>query len=451
MKPVRILVAAAVAAIPAALLSFSSGPDPRHTGAPGDQTCAQAGCHTGTALNGGGGSVALTSSTGATYAPGQQQTFTLTITDSRARVYGFQMTARLDSNSTNGQAGDFTAAGGQVVLCDNGSVKTSRGCPASAPIQFIEHSSPSSSKTFNITWTPPASDAGTITIYAAANAANGDGNDTGDHIYTTKLQLAPAIATANKPAIKSGGVAAASAFNSNAGVSPGTWIEIFGSNLSAGTRVWQASDFTGTQAPAGLDDVLVTIGGVKAYVDYISPTQVNAQVPEGITIGSNVPLVVQNSQGASDPYPLTTSTLAPALLAPTSFQVAGKQYVAATFSSSDGSLTFVGAAGSIAGVNLAPAKPGDVITLYGIGFGPVSPATPAGTIDTGATTVTHDVKVLFGQASAQLLYAGEAPGLVGLYQFNVVVPNVMPGDWPLVVTIDGNPINQTLFITTTTP
>src|SRR5262249_20355996 len=159
-------------------------------------------------------------------------------------------------------------------------------------------------------------DSGTITIYVAANAANGDRNNTGDHIYTTKLQLTPAATTVNKPAIKSDGVAAAAGFNKSAGISPGTWVEIFGSNLSAGTRVWQGSDFNGLQAPAGLDDVTVTIGGVKAYVDFISPLQVNIQVPEGITIGTNVPLVVKNSQGESDPFPLTTTDLAPALLAP---------------------------------------------------------------------------------------------------------------------------------------
>src|SRR5205823_13473802 len=100
-KP-KSLTAVAGAAVPAILFSYATGPDPRHSGAPGDQTCAQSGCHTGTSLNGGGGSVQLSSSTGATYTPGQQQTFTITITDSKARAYGFQMSARLDSSPSNG-------------------------------------------------------------------------------------------------------------------------------------------------------------------------------------------------------------------------------------------------------------------------------------------------------------------------------------------------------------
>jgi hypothetical protein len=170
--------------------SYASGPDPRNTGAPGDQTCARSGCHTGTSLNGGGGNVQLTSSTGTTYTPRQQQTFTITITDSKAKTYGFQMSARLDSNGTNGQAGNFTAGSQQIVICDSGSLKGSSECPFSAPVQFIEHSRPFTTNTINITWTPPSSNAGTVTIYVAANATNGNNADSGDHIYTTLYEQA---------------------------------------------------------------------------------------------------------------------------------------------------------------------------------------------------------------------------------------------------------------------
>src|SRR4051812_6206833 len=169
----RILVAAAGGLLPMFLYSYATGPDPRNTGAPGDQTCAQARCHTGTAVNAGGGTAVLTSSAGTTYTPGQQQTLTLTITDSKARVYGFQASARIDSNATNGQAGNFTAGASQIVLCASGSVRGSAGCPSSAPVQFIEHSRPFSTNTITFSWTAPASDVGPVTIYVAANAATG--------------------------------------------------------------------------------------------------------------------------------------------------------------------------------------------------------------------------------------------------------------------------------------
>src|ERR1051325_7377889 len=119
-KSTRIMIAAAGGLLPMFLYSYATGPDPRETGAPGDQTCAQSGCHNGNSLNGGGGSLTLTSASGNTYTPGQQQTLTLTITDSRARVYGFQASARLDSEPTGGQAGDFAAGGPPLGLFGGG-------------------------------------------------------------------------------------------------------------------------------------------------------------------------------------------------------------------------------------------------------------------------------------------------------------------------------------------
>jgi hypothetical protein len=136
-KATKISTAVFCGLIPAFLYSYATGPDPRYTGAPGDSTCATGGCHTGTALNGGGGNVQVTSSAGASYTPGQQQTLTITITDSKAKVYGFEATARPDSDASNSQAGDFTAGTQQQVICDNGRNKGSSGCAASSPVQFI--------------------------------------------------------------------------------------------------------------------------------------------------------------------------------------------------------------------------------------------------------------------------------------------------------------------------
>src|ERR1700694_2182681 len=99
------------------LWAHSSGPDPRHTGAPGDDPLAStsSGCHVGTPLNGGGGNVQVQH--GESYTPGVKQTFTLVISDSAARVYGFQMTARLAGNLANGVAGTFTPDSHQIVIC----------------------------------------------------------------------------------------------------------------------------------------------------------------------------------------------------------------------------------------------------------------------------------------------------------------------------------------------
>jgi len=386
----------------------------------------------------------LTTSNGTTYTPGgPAETITITITDSKAVVYGFQLSARLDSNPTNGQAGDFTTGAQQIVLCDlpNEPLKANgKLCPANESVEFIEHSFPFPKGTITVTWTPPATNVGTITLYVAANAANGNAGTQplGDHIYTSSLQLTPASGGNNGPTISSGGVVSASAFSAKAGVAPGTWLEIYGSNLSTTTRSWAGSDFNGNNAPTSLDGVMsVTIGGVNAYIDFISPGQVNVQVPDGIPLGAGVPLVLTNSAGSSSPYALQTSALAPALLAPATapFMVGSRQYVVAQQTD----LTFTG-------MPSHPAKAGDVLTIYGIGFGPVTPTTGAGVIATQATTLTNKVTFLFGQTPGTILYQGLAPSNVGLYQFNVQVPTVSAGDSALTVMSGSTKVNQNLFV-----
>ena len=76
-----------------------------------------------------------------------------------------------------------------------------------------------------------------------------------------------------------GGVVSASAFGEFPTFAPGSWIEIYGTSLAATTRGWAASDFKGVNGPTSLSETSVTIGGQSTFVDYISPLQVNVQVP----------------------------------------------------------------------------------------------------------------------------------------------------------------------------
>jgi uncharacterized protein (TIGR03437 family) len=447
----RKIIYAGIAGLAAAALIYAhaEGPDPRHTAAPGDDplACATAGCHTGTGVNAGGGTVVLKFPAGQTYTPGQQQTFQVVVSDPKAKTYGFQLTARLVSNLSQGQAGDFSSVAGEIVLCDDGSLKGTKGCLASAPVQFIEHNTPRTDGTWNITWTPPTTNVGNVMFYVAGNGANGDGNNTGDHIYTANYTMTPAVAGSPTPTISAGGVISAQSFNPKAGVASGTWLEIYGTNLSSTTRGWSGSDFKGSSAPTSLDGVSVSINGKNAYVDYVSPGQVNVQVPDDPTVGSAIPVVVTTSAGASNSTTVTKTAIAPALLGPAAFNVGGKQYVVAQFS--DG--TYVGKTGLISGLSFRPAKAGDVITIYGIGFGPVTPSVAAGQIASGLTSLATKPNFLFGQTAASLscsgCYYGLASGQVGLYQFNIQVPNAGTGDIALNVDVGGVSTNQQLFIT----
>ena len=162
-KIIAAKIVVGLAVIPIVVFSHANGPDPRRTGAPGDKTCIDSGCHVGTA-NSGGGSVVLTTANGNTYIPGgPAETITITITDSAEKFFGFELTARVDSNPVNGQAGDFTAGTQQYVICDDSSLKRpGKACTVpNDPVQFIEHSSPYNTGTINVTWTPPATNVGT--------------------------------------------------------------------------------------------------------------------------------------------------------------------------------------------------------------------------------------------------------------------------------------------------
>lgn len=253
--------------------------------------------------------------------------------------------------------------------------------------------------------------------------------------------LTPIAPLTTPPSIQS--AVSAGAFGAFTSVAPGSWIEIYGSNLAAGSRLWTGADFNGVNAPTSLDGTKVTIGGQFAFIDYISPTQVNAQVPSNVGTGLQ-PVIVTTTAGANAPYTIMVNTAQPGFLAPSSFSIDGKQYVVALFS--DGA-TFVLPPGAIAGVSSRRAKPGDSITLYGIGFGSVTPNIPAGQVVQQTNTLAAQLHVLFGQTEATVGYDGLAPNAVGLYQFNVVVPNVAASDTvPLTFTLGGVAGSQTLYI-----
>ena len=245
------------------------------------------------------------------------------------------------------------------------------------------------------------------------------------------------------PVISPSGVITAGNYGAFQAVAPATWVEIYGVNL-ANTRsqTWAGADFKGIQAPSTLGGTTVTIAGKPAFVDFVSPGQVNAQVPSGIAPGPQQ-VVITTAGGVSDPYTVTFNALEPGLLAPPSFILNGRQNVVALFS---GTLTFVLPV-NIPGAVSARARPGDTLTLYGIGFGPVTPDIPAGQIVQQANMLQSSFQVFFANVPAQVIYAGFAPGYVGLYQFNVVVPNVAASDTvPLTFTLGGSPGPQNLVI-----
>ena len=94
-------------------------------------------------------------------------------------------------------------------------------------------------------------------------------------------------------------------------ISSGSWVAVYGTNLSATTRSWQSSDFNGSSLPTALDGVSVTINGKKAAIAYVSPTQLNVIAPTDSTTGS-VQVQVANAAGSATGK-VTFADYAPAL------------------------------------------------------------------------------------------------------------------------------------------
>jgi uncharacterized protein (TIGR03437 family) len=203
----------------------------------------------------------------------------------------------------------------------------------------------------------------------------------------------------------------------------GSWVTIQGANLSATTRPWSASDFINGALPTQLDQVSATINGKAAYIYYISPKQLNILAPDDPATGQ-VAVQVTNSAGVSNTFTADKVALSPALFLFTS------TYPAAVHA--DG--TYVGPPQLIAGATTTPAKPNEVILLFGTGFGAANPIIPTGFTFMTPAPVAQPVTATVGTMPADVQAFLISPGL---YQFNLTVPNLPAGDAPLALTIGG--------------
>jgi uncharacterized protein (TIGR03437 family) len=242
------------------------------------------------------------------------------------------------------------------------------------------------------------------------------------------------------------GVISPGTFGAGTVLAPGGWMEIYGEKLADTTASWAPGDFLGNVGPVTLANISIKIGGQDAYMQAVSPTQVNAVVPDGVVSGNAV-LQITNNRGlhnviVSEPIVVTVAPRAPYLLAPPAFSRGGKQYVVAILPGG----AFGGPPGLIPGVNFRPAHSGDRIVVYGVGFGPTDPFIAAGYISSGLNALPN-VRIKVAGIDANVDYAGLASGYVGLYQFNFLVPSTPTGDAKFEITVDGQPLTQNLYLT----
>jgi len=158
-------------------------------------------------------------------------------------------------------------------------------------------------------------------------------------------------------------------------------------------------------------------------------------------IGTGAMQVTVTNGGVTSPaFSATSATYGPA------FFLWAYKYAVATYQN----YTYAVQNGVIAGQTTVPAKPGDVLILWGTGFGPTTPAAPAGeVVPTTATYLTSDtVTVTIGGINAAVYGAALTPGFAGLYQVAIQVPpSATSGDQPIVATVGGVSSPSTTLIT----
>ncbi len=228
-----------------------------------------------------------------------------------------------------------------------------------------------------------------------------------------------------RPAITVNGIVNAASFE--VGIVSNGFATIQGTNLASVTDTWDAS-IVGGQLPTSLDGVTVTFNGRPGYLSYISPTQINLLVP---TLGSAAGVVVTNSGATSNLVNPVVKSAAPGF-----FQWPGNQVVATRQDFSIASKS-----GTFAGLTTVPAKPGDVIILWGTGLGSTTPAVPTGvqvpSDQTYSTTSTATITI--NNVAATVYGAALAPGFAGLYQVAIQVPpSLGDGEWPVIASIAGS-------------
>ena len=221
-------------------------------------------------------------------------------------------------------------------------------------------------------------------------------------------------------------------------IAPSAWVTIKGTGLAPTTRIWVDSDFVQNRLPTALNGVSVTIDGKPAAVYYISPVQINV-LAGALTHPGPVNVIVNTAEGTAT-FTATVKSQVPAwfMLDPEN-----RKYVAAV--NGDGSI--VGKTGLYPSVpnftKPLPAKTGRAL-IYGTGFGVTNPPVPEGTAFSGAFAIAG-VSIKIGGAPVTVEFAGVVTP--GLFQFNIVAPDLPAGDYLIEGTINGVATQVGAYIT----
>jgi uncharacterized protein (TIGR03437 family) len=212
-----------------------------------------------------------------------------------------------------------------------------------------------------------------------------------------------------------------SAYGQSGAIAPGELITLYGTYLGVAAATLPLSA-DGIE-PVEYSGTSVSINGTAAPLLFVSPTQVNAIVPFGINTLASAELKTQAFGYSSEPLMLPAAPASPGLFTKDG---SGQGQAAALNQDSTSNSTS------------NPASAGDVVTVYGTGFGATVPMSQDGAItDSNLLNIALPVRVTVAGEDAQVTYAGSAPGLLsGVSQINFKIPSGLnSGAAAVVVTV----------------
>jgi uncharacterized protein (TIGR03437 family) len=372
-----------------------------------------------------------------TYTPGVTKKIRIKIEHPEASRWGFQFTSRISSDTTKGAG---TIVGNDTILVRCGLTIGVPPCAGEPEPQFASHTQPSTRAgtrggvEWEFEWTPPANEVGDVTLFAAGNAANNGNTNAEDRIYTTSITLKAegACNLTKKPTLRT--VVNAASFSRE--LAPNAIASVLGLDFEVAgrTRAATSGDFVNGAFPAQLACVAVEVAGRRAPITYVQTDQINFQLPAGTPSGS-VPITVILNPGRPNEVKSDVATVTVNNHAPAFFTFNGRSIAAQTSdfrTVADPSVVPGGVA----------ARRGEVVILYGTGFGLGEPVYQAGEITSGQARLRDAVTVTVGGTiltAADVLYAGLAPGNIsGLQQFNIRIPmSAATGNLAVAISVGG--------------
>jgi uncharacterized protein (TIGR03437 family) len=291
----------------------------------------------------------------------------------------------------------------------------------------------STSDTISGTYTLSAACVGTATVkdpsgvaytlsYASTTALGSDFAIVG--AASSEMFTSTAHATFGNP-----GLAVANAAGVSGGTPPGSLFSIYGSGLS--TTNGQAIT---TTWPTLLANASVTVNGELAPLYYVSPTQINAQMPWDTAPGVATVIVKNGSTVSNSVAATVPATANPGVLIYGSNRAVAQNLPSYTLNSTS-----------------APAPSGSYIVVYFTGGGPVQGGNTLVTGHAASSTVTYPItetsSATVGGINAPIVFIGLAPGFVGLYQADIQIPTISTGSHNLILTIGGTASNTTVIST----